>query len=356
MNWLLASCAAVLLSSCAVDPAPVQHGLPAVYLVVDSDDVARMRQGTYTKTGVAGDVFLNGRWFTGRITFSGESTIDDLKKGFNLVLNDAGRAKYRLNAMSADPSALRAVLAFAAHGAVDLGTIEPKHVTVFLNRDYSGLYLLHEVIDPELLEERGDRAIAIYAAKGRLADLESTANLEVAFDTRVGTENYADLDELVERTLTTEKDFTKGLDAILDIDSALRYMAAATFTQNGDGITNNYVLTRSRREERFRFWPWDVDRTFSTTGPRCSDDLLAGNALMRRLRADPVSADAYRNHLLELDSEAHRRALVELLNERAAEIGQAHRLDPYLGGAGSSLDQEVRQLTALLSAPLCDED
>lgn len=359
MATLVAS--ALLCAGCREDPPTQALGLPAVHLYVSSADQSRMRNGVFTNTGVSVEAFVAGRWRTGLLTVAGVSTRDDLRKNYNLDLFDepgflgltGGQRRIRLNAMSRDRTALRALLAFRAHGMLGLNTVQPEHVTVFVNDDYLGLYLQHEVINGRTVSAQGQDARAIYAARATRATMMSTAELRHGFDGKLGTETFADLQALVAAVLSSEKGVTPEIERRLNVGALARYMAAAAFLDNGDGIVNNFVLVRTREDPRFTIWPWDLDLTLRASRLGCTNSDFDRNAMMGRCFADPAFRERFERHLARLDSVESRAELSALLDTNAQRIERAHGADPYLSRHGVSFAEGVAALRATLASPRC---
>src|SRR5690606_19453880 len=101
---------------CGDAPPAEGYGLTLVELRMTSEAVAGLRHGTYTETPVACSAEIEGTRGSCQLRTAGSTSRDDLKKNFDLELarEHAGRRRYRLSAMSGDPSGLRTLLAIAS--------------------------------------------------------------------------------------------------------------------------------------------------------------------------------------------------------------------------------------------------
>lgn len=328
----ISSAVAIAVAGCAELPPVDGFGLETVELHVEPSDVARLRAGTFTGTAVPALVDIGGASLVADVSVAGRSSVDDFKKSFNIELGSGERL--RLDAMSRDPSAVRGYMTWQIFAAERFPSVKPRHVSVFMNGDYLGLYLLHEIIDAGFFSRRGLEAIAIYAARDNLATMERGSDLESAFSSRLEREHHGDLERLV--ALIAEG---AALDDLLDSDSVIRYMAASHYSDNRDGIVNNYVLYRTRQDRRFAVLPWDLDYSLHYVNHPDDGTLFERNALMRSLWSDP----RYLCALAELAAAAPASALDQRLDEIAAHIAEAWRHDRLLG-AGEPLEEHIAEI------------
>lgn len=346
--------AAVACASGCVGDLPVQHhGLDSVHLYVDSADLSKLSNGTYTKTSAAADVVIAGDAFVGELSYAGRSSVDDLKKSFNVELSRPyeGRTEYRLNAMSRDPSALKTMLSFRVFDLIGTPTPQRRYVSVSLNGEPIGVYILQDKIDEAFFRARGQVATRIYAARDTRATMEMTAGVATSFTSRVGPDLFGDLERLV--ALINDEPSTdnrRELERYLDVDSVLVYMAASTFIGNNDGIDNNYILARTREEPQFSMLAWDLDFTFRTTTARDDGGLFARNAMMRRFfHDDPDYRLRYDRYLVGLGVAVEDGDLDGYLTELATTIAEAYANDRVLSRYPDSLDDQAETIRTTIA-------
>jgi spore coat protein CotH len=339
---LVVALAPTLASGCSDFQGADAYGLPLVDLRMTSEALAELGHGTYTETPVPCSVEIDGTEHHCRIAVAGATTRDDLKQNFDLELSGeyAGRSRHRLSALSGDPSGLRALLAITSLklAGLDVPSVEP--VSVWLNREYLGLYLVLEPIDVDFFERREDRARALYKARDLLATLESTANVEAAFAARLSGENHSDLRTLIENIALAADGQPNRLEALIDSQNVLRYMAGAQFIDHWDGIFNNYYLARTTRQPKFSILAWDLDQTFGRTLDPADGDLFEPNLLMRFLYANAHAS--YLEELERFDRIVTPERFGELVDEFEATIQEAYRHDPLL--RDEPLDEQARAL------------
>ena len=317
-------------------PDEFRLGLPAVYLDIDSEDIAKLRAGTYSKGKVLVRLRRGSVQEACTMAVAGHSSVDDLRRSYTLALEEG---KLRLDATSRDPSMLRARLAYEVYLHAGFVMPEPSYVTVFVNGSYHGLYSEHGLVDEAFSQRFLGEALGIYQATHSLGTLDSAAFLSRAFDARPG--NYEDLRAMV-TTLHGDPDL---LAVHVDLDAVARYMAATLFTDNGDGIDNNYLLLRIEGDLRFTILPWDMDYSFRTarSDPRT---YFQRNALMLHIYNRPALRERFCQLLLELGAVFSEGAVQEILEGHIADIELAHRSDPVLGVFSDTLTSAKEQVLA----------
>ena len=338
-----------LVTACAPDESEFEFGIPAFHLETASSDVARLENGTFTKTRVGAFVTAFGETWTGELSVAGRSSVDDAKKSYNLRRNGQ---KLRLNAMSRDASALRGSLAFRVFSEAGFVVPTPQYVAVFLNQRYLGLYSFHETYDQVFLEDQVGPIESIYAGRDRLATLSGSESVEIAFDARPG--EYADLRALV--SAVSDPDLQEVLDRI-DVLSLLQYMAVSSFIDNGDGIDNNYNLVRTSDEPRFFVLPWDVDFSFRLQREQEGVLFFENNALMSRLAQSPEFREQYDCALARVHGRIDATFISDWLTENAEMIRAAYAADRFLGQSPDSIDEAVAQIISFREAqtrPECE--
>jgi len=319
-----------VLTACSDAASADGYGLTLVDLTLTSEAVSELRHGAYTETPVACDAEIAGERSRCQIRTAGATTRDDPKKNYDLelALDYAGSYRYRLSAMSGDPSGMRALLAWASFEIAGLPVPRVEPVAVWLNHEYLGLYLLLEPIDSDFFVARGDRVHALYKARDLLATLEGTDDVEAAFAQRVPEANHSDLRALIAEIDKAERGEPHQLDELVETSEVLRYMAGVQFINDWDGIHNNYYLARSVRTPRFSVLPWDLDQTFDTVLKPSDGELFDDNALMRFLYSAEYAR--YAAEIERFDDLVSPEIIAHWIDTFEATLGEAYRHDPFL--------------------------
>jgi spore coat protein CotH len=241
---------------------------------------------------------------------------------FRLDVNDTledqtlhGDKKLYLNHAYKDPTHLREVLAYEVLHA--LGVPAPRAALVHLrmNGGSLGIYTAVEAVDGEFLEERfPDPDGALYQLDAPAGTLVRSAELPPLYD---GLEVErgeaippvpADFEALLAALATPG---ATNFDAVLDVDTTLRYLAANTALVNLDsyaGSGGNYFLYA--QSGRFTLVPWDVGDAFGLATCGCAAEALVAfpidaptcgpvteRPLVASLLAVPSLLDRYRTHV-----------------------------------------------------------
>ena len=349
MRSNLIACLSLALFCCQVDAPAQRDGLDALYAYVDSDDMSKLVTSNFSKTKVPSYVLLDQQERVGSLSVAGRSSVDDLKKSFNLLLKSPyqGRHEFRINAMSRDQSALRAMLAFWVFEQMGSLTPERRYISFLVNHEPYGVFILHEKIDEEFFSSRGMKARRLYSAIAELATMESNAEVSSSFDARLDTRDFSELERIV--TLIHREPTVKNLaelEAILNVDSVLTYMAVSLFINNSDGINNNFFFARAEPSLEYFMIPWDVDLTFRSVTSPGDASLFSRNGMMRRFFENPVYRQKFNEKLLqilELEPELYR-----YLDTLVAEIEVAHANDRVLSESALSLREHAERIRRTL--------
>lgn len=186
--------------------------------------------------------------------------------------NYYGMKKLCLNNNYADDSNMREYIAYKIMGEMGLPTVGCGYSHITVNGEEWGLYLAVEPVDEVFLQTRfADAGGDLYKPEGMDgtgADLvyrgddisEYTAlNLKTNPETSDGTEIIA---------LMKALESGEGLTDVLDVDNALKYIAANVALANFDsylgGTTHNYYLYEENGV--FSVIPWDLNLAFGGFG------------------------------------------------------------------------------------------
>lgn len=217
----------------------------------------------------------------------GNTSRNSAKKSFKVSFNTfqsgqqyRGLDKMNLNGEHNDPTVMRALLSWNLLEAVDVPAPKSAPVEFYINGEFKGLYLNVEHIDDEFVQHRfGSDAGNLYknlypadlAYRGSNPDAYKfspswTDRRTYELKTNTDEDDYSDLATLIsvlERT--SDALLPETLEAILNVDNTLRWMAIDILTGNWDNYwynKNNFYLYRNPASNRFEFIPYDYDNTF----------------------------------------------------------------------------------------------
>ncbi len=213
-----------------------------------------------------------------------------------------------------DPSHLREHVTLGVMR--DFGLITPRtgFVDLWMNDTHLGFYTLTEVVDGEFLEDYfDDDSGDLYKPEGPSGSL-AYAGDSIESYSQAGLETNEDTsDQTAFLTFIAELDHG-DLEAVLDVESALRYLAVSTLLVNLDsylGPGHNYYLYEQAGV--FTVIPWDTNLSFGSFTCSCEDAGLLGTLideptcgaledkpLVARLLDDPDRLATYEGYLEEL--------------------------------------------------------
>ncbi|MDP2306033.1 MAG: CotH kinase family protein [Pseudomonadota bacterium] len=207
-----------------------------------------------------------------------------------------------------------------------------------------GLYVAMELPDDTMVERVwGEREGPLYKPDGPCANL--TCYDPASFEGKRGDTDGADIERLITALLASRDDapaWREGLEATLDVDGFLRWLAVNSALQNWDVygvIAHNYYLYGAAADGgRFTWIPWDHNEALADWPAANEDPLLSqideGWPLIRLLLDDPVYLERYELFLLEALEGAYAEEPFEARVHALAEL-----LRPVLyGGEGEPAD------------------
>lgn len=312
-------------------------GLRRVSLEASPEDFGLLQGQVLSKRPVKASIHIDrGVQVDCTIAYAGGGSLEHYRKSFDLGLCDARfnqRNEYRVSAQDYDPTVLRALLAFPLYAALGLEVPELEPASLYLNKNYLGLYLLSETVSRDFFTVRGYQTGVIYKARfgngGFQADF--LTRMPEAFSVE-GEDDYALLRGLYELTTvpSAPEVYAAEIGRLLDVDLFLRYMAANLYTCQWDGFHNNYFLALDEKKKKLIVAPWDMDRTWEQTSKWNPRDLVYVNRILERLLEDPASREKLRGLLVQLQGEFPLSRLQEELARWGALTAEAYAADPVL--------------------------
>ena len=180
--------------------------------------------------------------------------------------NLMGLDEFVLNNMFSDPSYLREHLSYKIMGEEGLNVPLNNFVQVKINDELYGLYLMVEAIDDSYLTRLfGDNDGNLYKQEsGSTLVYEENSEYKNSEQKNGKDESKEDLSNFI-KILNDMPIGEKGdIESVLDVESALKYIAANTVLENYDSyngkFAQNYYLYNN--EGKFVVLPWDYNMSF----------------------------------------------------------------------------------------------
>ena len=223
-----------------------------------------------------------------------------------------------LNNGYSDPSYMREYLHYEVLRSLGMNVPETVFARVYINGEYAGLYLAVEGIDDTFLEDNFGEAYK----DGNLYKMDEGSTLEYKENEDY---SYADLKSGDDENLDDFKKFVKKLndmtdgekgdiEDILDVDSALKYIASNTVLCNYDSYNgnmhHNYYLYENENGV-FTVIPWDFNMSFGGFNGSNSDvgidtPYISGSLetlpLIGKLLSVPEYKERYYSYIKEIMS------------------------------------------------------
>src|SRR5262245_51982358 len=224
------------------------------------------------------------------------TSLGGLKRPFKLDFDHfvEGQRFHKLNTVALSnhalvPSHLREALSYAIYRAAGVSAPRTAFVQMHLtvdgkhDRRFTGLYTLIEPINKTFLKTHFGSSKGLllkpetFMPGGNVPYLgEDWEKYKEAYQpkndaTPAQQRRLIEFAKLVHRA--DDKTFRRKIDAYLDVDEFLRYLAVTALLVNLDSFTSmnhNYFLYLDPKTNKFQIFPWDVDMTlggFAFGGP-----------------------------------------------------------------------------------------
>lgn len=290
--------------------------LPVRHITIRHSQWSALHDDVWSDKFVEARLTIAGRTEPIKIRLRGGHTRDYPKKSFEIM---RGGQSIHLNAEYDDPSMIRNALSFRFFGWIRVPAPKTKHCLLFINGQSMGVYLEIEAVDRSFFRRRGLSCESIIYAVDENADFslrnpstrKRKSSLFSGYELKSGTDtDRKKLQAFIAslNALPSDKLYPY-LQANLDVDNYLRWLAGAVFTGNYDGFDQNYALYRSNTKGCYRIVPWDYEGTWGRNcyGKKCGSDLVrvtGYNVLTNKLLANKSIRSRYKQILREGLSDA----------------------------------------------------
>jgi len=187
-----------------------------------------------------------------------------------------GKKKFVLNNGFKDPSFLREHLAYWMLRDFGLPAPRTGFVDLWVAGEHLGLYLLVEVVDGDFIDEHfDDDSGDLYKPEMPAGWLWDHGDDPAGYEGLGLKRNEETTDHAAFLGLIRALHRGETLEQVLDVDEALRYLAASTALVNLDsyqGMGHNYYLYEQAGV--FTVIPWDLNEAFGIFTCNCSSEAL----------------------------------------------------------------------------------
>lgn len=294
---------------------------------------------------VPAQVFYFDKKFEGTIEAQGAGSRYFPKWGFTVNLTDGntieGLSNFNLSIQQYDKAKVRTKLASYLYQGLGFYVFNSSPAFLRINDNNRGLYLLTERIDENFFIRRNlDVNELVKVAFGARFSFADEINLSDNFEKKIPDDNnFINLAEFIKAIDTVQVANIFSLNKYFSIEQYLLYHTVSSIMNNTDGLTNNFYLYRKSAGSAYTIIPWDFDKTFD---PNAGFGLYGENDISRKLFQSDSCYRIYKSLVKKvIDHYFTGENLFPIIDSEYEKIKEAYYLDPYLGLAGLSLEEEI---------------
>lgn len=251
-----------------------------IEIVIPDGDFEKILEDPEAEEFYSADITLDGVSVSnvgfrtkGNSTLRSVANSDSMRYSFKVKVDKyeddqllIGLDEFVLNNNFADPSYMREILSYNALSAIGENVSQASFVNVYINGELYGLYTMVETVDDSFLNNNfGDNDGTLYRMdQGSNLIYKENDNLENAVLKNGDDESKEDLRFMIKVLNDMPEGEKGGIESVLDVDSALRYIAANTVLESYDSYSGqfaqNYYLYNN--DGIFTVIPWDYNMSF----------------------------------------------------------------------------------------------
>ena len=172
-----------------------------------------------------------------------------------------GHKRFTFNNQNQDFSRLITCMSYYIFRQMGVPASRCNFAKMRINDENFGVYTNVEPIkEPLLARLFGDDSGNLY--EGTIADLRTGFTARIEKKTKEETDDWSDMEQLIAAIEAPDDRFLEDLEAILDVDAFMRFMAVEAMINHWDGFSgnmNNYYFYNDPSNNKFYFIPWGVD-------------------------------------------------------------------------------------------------
>jgi len=352
----------LLISLCALmacdtvndsNPASQLTGVAVLDAYIPHDRYVELLSNRWSDEEVPVEILVGDRRYRGTLEPQGAGSRYHSRWSYKLEFDRElplhGLTSSNLSAQIFDNSRLRTLLAVKVFSALGFHVFDFHPVFLKINGQNKGLYLQIERFENEWFTKNNVPVFELIKTGfgGRFTYKEPN-HLEKYFDKEIpDDENLNNFGDFIHAMDRADPDrIFEELGMWLDIPQYLRYHAASSVLNHVDGFTNNLFFYRSTAAAPYSVIPWDFDKLMYEEN---DVGLMGGNDIIWKLLQNDSCVTLYKQALWHIvDSVIVPEKLFPDLDRFADSIAEAYALDPELGQAGFSLEDESNRLKAYL--------
>jgi len=219
---------------------------------------------------------------SGRIKFRGGMSSRYFKHSYTLELDSSicieglgCNDDYIINANYIDKSFMRHKISYDLFREMNSEnkSVKSTYITVNVNNEYEGLYLLMEKINASFLGLNKTDSMAMLFKDPSIFRTKPYKNSDTVniYNQKFPKIEYADKTEYLTGFReflfnSSDENFTTSISDWIDVNSVIDWHLLLLFTVNGDGLQKNFYLYKKDSDTPFKIAIWDYDHTFGRDG------------------------------------------------------------------------------------------
>jgi spore coat protein H len=338
---------------------PLHSEIPSINVTILPRYLKELKKDIWNDDPQPAELKIDDKQHVVQLSYRGSYTRKLEKKSYQVFFlkpNNSFRAnELHLNAEYLDPSIIRNKLSLDFFSRLGVLTPDAKHVRLFINKRYNGVYLQLESVDQYFLERRGLPRGPIYYAVNDNANFsllteekEVKKTLETGYQKKIGcNEDDGFLRELIYKINSIPRpDFREEIRKYVDVTKYIQWLIGVICTQNYDGFTQNYALYRNSETGLFEMIPWDYDGTWGRSYRAKPMDydyvpIKGFNTLTARILDVAEFRSNYKQRLMEiLETEFTVDNMTPIVTRHYESLRPYVLEDPYKAKMISDFDQE----------------
>lgn len=338
----------LLLSACSIGLPEDQdleelYSIPFVNLKVDAETLGELNSEVFSGKRYSVTLQYGGNEYEVKIRNQGglarqgtkRNYLIEMDEGFVTISSSNRISNFILSGQWTDNTLMRNVLAAEIYEAAGLEVFEQSYISFFLNGNYTGLYLMIEVVDQDFFLRRGIETECFYKVRYSTLSANHYTSVEKQFDRFPDEPYYGDIAELIDvLDQAPASQLSEKLEPLIDVTNFLNYISATFVVGNIDNAERNYYLYHEKNG-KLKILPWDLDYTFLYY----DYPLVISNQLNRLLEVEDYYSYTTNQIQVLLSGEFSRAQMTLKTDNLTNRFYEAYLNDPFAIASGWDLQE-----------------
>ncbi len=244
------------------------------YIYCDKSDFEYIYKNPYEDNYIPITLIFNGKEYKDiRMRIRGDDTRMHPKKSLKLKFDGEpffdGKKTLNFNAEYEDESYISQFLASFTYRKAGYPCFDAEFARLYLNDEFLGLYLRIENMDEQFLERNSFMPIGnLYKATEDDACLSVYDNIDSLWEKKTNeNQSWHDLYDLRDSLyLISDEDYYEFAKRNFDYEKMVEAIALNMILAHGSTYYHNYYMYHDFRNNKWIYFPWDMDKTFFKYG------------------------------------------------------------------------------------------